>query len=259
VGPLFYYELIRLARRGRSTLVRCVYVFALLVALYLTYHDRFRGHNLLAAPFASPKHVNPAELSRLAFGFVRTILLVQTVAIFVLTPAYLAGSVVEEKQRKTLDLLFTSHLTDREIILGKLAARSVHLGGVLLAGLPLLALIQLWGGVDARLLTAAYLMAGLNLLTIGAVCVLCSVQARTVTGAVFASYIATAILSSLCACCSSTGIGVFDTLTDEPFVSLQYRAGAIRTRSRWGLSSFPWCGAPPSTASFCCSALASPQ
>jgi len=48
------------------------------------------------------------------------------------------------------------------------AARSVHLGGVLLAGLPLLALIQLWGGVDARLLTAAYLMAGLNLLTIGA-------------------------------------------------------------------------------------------
>src|SRR3989442_1369449 len=30
VGPLFYYELIRLARRGRSTVLRCVYALAVL-------------------------------------------------------------------------------------------------------------------------------------------------------------------------------------------------------------------------------------
>jgi ABC-type transport system involved in multi-copper enzyme maturation permease subunit len=193
VGPLFYYELVRLSRQGRSTSLRCAYAAALLVALYFAYRERFPRHDLWAAPFAPPQ-IPTSELASLAQGFVLAILRVQTVAVFVLTPVYLAGAVAEEKERATLELLFTTQLSDREIVLGKLAARVTHLGGILLAGLPLLAATQLWGGVDIRLLAGAFAMSGLNLLTVGAASVLTSVYARTTWQATTRAYAASAVL-----------------------------------------------------------------
>src|SRR5262249_11663219 len=155
---------VRLARRGRSTVVRCAYAVAVFLALYASYQSRFPEHRLLDEPFASPASVSPGDLARLAERFVSAILAIQSLAILVLTPAYLAGAVVEEKERGTLDLLFTTHLRDREIVLGKLAGRLVHLAGILAAGLPLLTLVQLWGGVDIYALLAAFLVTALNLL-----------------------------------------------------------------------------------------------
>ncbi len=212
-GPLFYPDLVRLARRGRSTLLRCTYAVALFAALYYAYHLRFPQHDLLAAPFASPQSLRVADMAGLAAEFVRAILVIQTAAIFVLTPAYLAGAIAEEREKRTLELLFTTHVSDREIVLGKLLARAAHLGGVLLAGLPLLAITQLWGGVDFRLLVAAYAAAGFNLLSVGAVCALCSVQSRSVTAGMFASYFATAMMLIPCFGLAGTPIGVFDALT----------------------------------------------
>jgi ABC-type transport system involved in multi-copper enzyme maturation permease subunit len=153
-GPLYYYELVRLARKGRSTAVRCGYALAVFATLFFVYRDRFPHYSPILDPFAA-EATQGRELARLANDFVMAVLVVQTVAILVLTPAYLAGSIAGEKERGTLDLLFMTHLTDREIVLGKLAAHVTHLGGVFLAGLPLLAVTQLWGGVDFSALLAA--------------------------------------------------------------------------------------------------------
>jgi ABC-type transport system involved in multi-copper enzyme maturation permease subunit len=215
VGPLFFYDLLRLARRGRSTLLRCAYALALFATVCIVYQMSFPQHDLLSQPFASPRSVAPGEMARLADGFVRALLAIQTAAIFVLVPAYLASAIAEEKERRTLELLFTTAVTDREIVLGKLASRVLHLGGILLAGLPILALMQLWGGVDFSILLAAFVATGLNLLSIGAICILCSVMARTVTAAVFASYGLSAAASILLVPLAATPVGVFDTLTTE--------------------------------------------
>ncbi len=184
MGPLFYYELVRLARRGRGIVLRCAYAAALLAALYLAYGAQFPRHD----PFASSVRVPVARLASLSAGFVLAILWAQTAAVFVLTPAYLAGTVVEEKEQRTLDVLLTTRLHDREIVLGKLAARVTHLGGILLAGLPVVALTQLWGGVDMRLLVLAFAMTGLNLLGVAALSVFCSVYARSTWQALTLSY-----------------------------------------------------------------------
>jgi ABC-type transport system involved in multi-copper enzyme maturation permease subunit len=144
----------------------------------------------------------------------------------VLTPAYLAGAVAGERERRTLDVLFTTELTNGDIVLGKLAARAAHLGGVLLAGLPLLALIQLWGGVDGRLLAAAFLVMGLDLLTVGAVSVLVSAHARTVSGALLASYAASIVIALVYTRCAWTPAGMFDALAQWQGASPSTAGGA---------------------------------
>jgi ABC-type transport system involved in multi-copper enzyme maturation permease subunit len=219
VGPLFFYDVVRMARRGRSTLLRCVYALALFGNLYLAYHTHFPGHDLLAHPFDTQRAVRPAELSRLAEEFVYSILWLQTAAIYVLTPAYLAGALAEEKERGTLELLFTTHLSDREIVIGKLAARLVHLAGVLLAGVPLLVLTQLWGGVDIHLLTAAFVLSAFNLLSVGAISVFSSAVCPTVTLGMLASYLLTGVLffiSSICPFGAMTNpVGLFELITEQ--------------------------------------------
>jgi ABC-type transport system involved in multi-copper enzyme maturation permease subunit len=227
VGPLFFYDLVRLARRGRSILLRVTYTLTLLVALFIAYHNHFPSHNLLAAPLAPALTVQPRELSALGESFVFSILVVQSAAVLILTPAYLAGVIAEERERGTLELLLTTQLSDHEIVLGKLVARLTHLAGVLLAGLPLLALTQLWGGVDMRLVLAAFFVTGLNLLSIGAISVFSSVICRSVLAAVITSYALTAAFFLVGMACPlgavSTPAGMFEALASQPVTPFPVR------------------------------------
>jgi ABC-type transport system involved in multi-copper enzyme maturation permease subunit len=235
LGPLFYYELVRLARKGRSTLLRCAYALALLVALFLAYRARFPGQDLWSTSFTPEEPLAASEMSRLAEGFVYAILWAQTLAVFVLSPVYVGTAIAEERERGTLDLLVLSHLTDREIVLGKLAARSVYMGGVLLAGLPLLALTQLWGGVDFRLLLAAFLASGLNVLSFGAVCLSVSVSQRTAAGAVVISYSNTVGKVFFWSILAATPPEMFRVLSEE-------LAGPASGLKHAALMPSPWAG-----------------
>jgi ABC-type transport system involved in multi-copper enzyme maturation permease subunit len=223
VGPLYYYELVRLARKGRSFVVRCSFALLVFATLFWVYRDKFPRYDPILNPFAT-EAAKEAELAHLAHDFVTAMLVVQTVAILVLTPAYVAGAVSGERERGTLDLLLMSHLRDREIVLGKLAARVTHLGGVILAGLPILAVTQVWGGVDFFALLAAFLAVGLNLVSLGGLSVACSVQNRT-TGEALASayaFILTYLVVLGVACLrlsypfATTGFGVFFEMTRGP-------------------------------------------
>jgi ABC-type transport system involved in multi-copper enzyme maturation permease subunit len=219
VGPLFHYELVRLARKGHGTSLRCAYALALLAALVVAHHPRFR---LLAGSRPPMERFPSGYLAWMAEAFAVVVVAIQFAAVLVLTPAYLAGTVVEERERGTLDLLFTTHLTDREIVLGKLGARMAHLTSILLAGLPLLAIAQLWGGIDIIALPALFLVAVFNAVAVGSVCVLLSVRCRTVTGALFASYGLTGVVAVACFLVPYgavvTSLGFFEVLRQRPLL-----------------------------------------
>ncbi len=59
-----------------------------------------------------------------------------------------ASSVAQEKDRKTLDLLLMTRLSNVELVLGKLCASLLHILVLLAASVPLFALITLFGGVS---------------------------------------------------------------------------------------------------------------
>jgi ABC-type transport system involved in multi-copper enzyme maturation permease subunit len=199
-GPLYFYDVLRLARRGRGAVLRCVYGVSLLIGLSLLYANKFSAYNAFSWSSESGPRMTLPELARFAEDFTLVVALLQSTAVILLTPAYLAGAIAEEKERKTLELLFTTHLTDRQIVLGKMLARLTHLVGVLLTGLPILSLTQLFGGVSAELLFCHFIVAGLTLLSVGSVSILCSVQAKTVLGAMISSYAVVIGLNLGCLC-----------------------------------------------------------
>jgi ABC-type transport system involved in multi-copper enzyme maturation permease subunit len=60
-----------------------------------------------------------------------------------------ASAVALEKDRKTLDLLLMTNLSNSELVLGKLLASMLTVVVVVVAALPLLAIVSLLGGVSA--------------------------------------------------------------------------------------------------------------
>jgi hypothetical protein len=89
-----------------------------------------------------------------------------------------AGTIAEEKDRKTIEYLLVTDLRNREIVLGKLAARLLHLFAHIAVGLPVLGLIRLLGGVSAEQVGALFAVTASTLLSSAGLSMLVSVHAR---------------------------------------------------------------------------------
>lgn len=133
LGPLFFWEIIREARKGRGYIPRLLYTAGLLLILYMLV-----GGGTITLRSAS-------RFGDYAFYYY---LMFQYLAVFILTPLYVAGTIIEERQQGTLALLLTTNLTPWELIVGKMMGRLVPILGVLLAGVPILAILQLFGGIS---------------------------------------------------------------------------------------------------------------
>src|SRR2546421_510104 len=89
--------------------------------------------------------------------------------------------------------LLRPRLSGAAIVVGKLAARWLQVVGVLLTGLPVLCLMQCWGGLDLGLLLAGCAAAALTALSLTALSLFCSVREPTVPLAVLVTYLIAAI------------------------------------------------------------------
>src|SRR5262245_65542953 len=82
------------------------YSLVLLLVLFFVWMN-VSSHNL------APRE----QASRLAMDYFEIFTVVQLIAVILLTPAYVAGAISEEKDRKTLELLMATDLRNREIVL----------------------------------------------------------------------------------------------------------------------------------------------
>ncbi len=166
LGPVFNAELVTTARRARYFVVRFVYGLIILFQIYLSY----QSNAWRIAEGRGEMRINQmADFGRSIFT---TFAILQAVVVILLTPALVGGTIADERQRKTLHYLLTSELTGLEIVLGKLAARLLHVGVLVAVGFPVVCLIGLFGGIDFQLLllsyagtlTTVYFLAGLSIL-----------------------------------------------------------------------------------------------
>jgi ABC-type transport system involved in multi-copper enzyme maturation permease subunit len=181
LGPVFWFDLVRVARRQPLVLWRSLYGLSLLAALFVLY-----ASSLPEAMFGG--HVSKQEASAFANRFADMFMAVQFVAVILITPAVTANAVAEERGRNTLPFLLGTHLSSREILLGKLFTRLLQVGLLILTGLPVLAMVQFMGGVDLSQIVAEYAALALTALSLGCLGVFCGVFVKKPHNAAWRAY-----------------------------------------------------------------------
>jgi ABC-type transport system involved in multi-copper enzyme maturation permease subunit len=199
LGPLFGYDLVASTRRGQHTGLRVLVAALLFITLYVIYSFQVRGFDPFD-PFKAGPAIDPRDMPNFAAEFFTWCMVVQFAAVLLLTPTVVADAIARDKERRALDFLFVTALTDREIVLGKLGSRLAYLVGVVMTGLPILALTQLFGGVEPRLLLGSYAALFATLVSLGALCLYCSVVSQTALQATVRAYAASFGYLLVCSC-----------------------------------------------------------
>src|SRR5207253_2428882 len=116
--------------------------------------------------------------SETAFVIFCTFFCVQMIVVAILTPVTIAGAIAEDKERRTLEFVLATDLRSREIVLGKLVGRMANMLMFLIAGLPILSLLQMLGGIDPDLLLVSLAVTILTFFSLSAVSIWFSTMLR---------------------------------------------------------------------------------
>ncbi|QEL14711.1 ABC transporter permease subunit [Limnoglobus roseus] len=217
LGPLFWDELVRVTRRGAHLRLRTAYSLFLLVSLLVAYLGEFREVNPIRLLFGPGEEFPRERVTAFAETFFHVFLFCQLIALTIVTPVFAGGSITEEKDRGTLAFLQTSLLTNREIVLGKLAARVVFVLGLSLTGLPVLALTLLFGGVDPDILVTSFVAAVMSTVSLAALSFWLATGKETLKEVLVLAYIRVPFWFAVGSCFSFSN-PIFMSLLPSPFV-----------------------------------------
>jgi ABC-type transport system involved in multi-copper enzyme maturation permease subunit len=175
----------RVSRRiGSLALGRFIFGVALLGVMWLLWSANYAHLDFTSGDAAEIQQL----LSRFATQFSMTFFMVQLVMVLLLTPIYVAGSIFEERETRSGEVLLTTDLTRREIFYGKFLARVMQVILVVTAGMPILALTLLWGGVSVEFILIGYAVTLVSIFSAGSIAASVSSGAETLRGAILMTY-----------------------------------------------------------------------
>ena len=173
LGPIFQVEMVAIARRRRYMLLRVVYGTLMLLILFSSYSTA----SLYARATQSQISIRAAQ--QLATTFFQSFNWLQMLAILAVGPAMVVGTIASERERRTIEYLFASDLSNQEIVLGKIIARLSLIGQFVLVGLPILFIFRLFGGISTNLLLSSYSLVASTALMLTALSICVSVWSPT--------------------------------------------------------------------------------
>jgi ABC-2 type transport system permease protein len=119
---------------------------------------------------------------------------VEMMMVCFVAPALTAGAVSSERERQTYDLLRTTLLPARALVLGKLTSALSFLLLLLVVGFPLQTLASLFGGVAIEEVLVAFLLLAVSALTFSAIGLLVSSILKSTLASTVISYVAAIII-----------------------------------------------------------------
>ncbi len=138
IGPVFTRELVTSPRRPRLFVYRAVYA-SVLFGVMCTAWLILTGTQVIS---------NVGDMARFGGILFQLMAPLQLAMVVFFAALSTAGAVAQEKDRKTLILLLLTRLSNSELVLGKLFASLLHVVVMILGGVPVFALIVLFGGVS---------------------------------------------------------------------------------------------------------------
>ncbi len=133
-----------------------------------------------------------SELAKAGSAVFAVVAYGQVIGVCLLAPLFMAGAIASEQSGRTYNILLTTPLSNFQIVLGSLLGRLFFVLVLLASGLPLFAVLLVFGGVRGGAVVEAFAVAGATAVLVGAVAVTLSVARAGGRKAVFTFVIAIA-------------------------------------------------------------------
>lgn len=171
-------ELGSVARKWTNYLVRAVFVLLLAIIVTLMWVESVRRWGRMSY----------SGLSQAGHELFIGLFVTEVVLVSLAGPLVTGGLIAQERERRTLDLLFLTPLGDLEIVLGKFVSRMAYLLGLILLATPVLLGVLIFGGVASEDILLGSLLVFVCGLWSGAIGLFVSGLARKSYLAVMATY-----------------------------------------------------------------------
>lgn len=152
-NPLLNKEFRQRMRTNRAPIVITAYLLSMAALTFFLLYENVQGQFALLLPARSEQ-------------VFLVVSLLQMIVVTFLTPAFAAGSISGERERRTLAVLLTTPLSPVEILIGKIISSSALLALLVVVTLPLYSLVFLFGGAVPQEALAVF---GFQLYTILAI------------------------------------------------------------------------------------------
>src|SRR4051794_33869495 len=144
--------------RRRDLLIRAAYLGLLVLVVIFS----------LLSSSGSVTSMGLAELAGTSAGMFQNMSYLQLALVALLAPVFTAGAITQEKDSQTYDILLSTPLTNGQIVLGSLLSRLFFIVALLISGIPIFSITQIFGGVAIRNIVVSFLIAAATAFVTGA-------------------------------------------------------------------------------------------
>src|SRR4051812_32262162 len=145
-------------KRKRGLFFRCGYLGLLITLVIFS----------LVTSSNSVSGTSPANLAAESGKIFQRMSMLQLALVALLAPIFTAGAITQEKDSQTYDILLTTPLTNAQVILGSLMSRLFFVIVLLVSGIPIFSITQIFGGVAIRSIILSFLIAAATATVTGA-------------------------------------------------------------------------------------------
>jgi ABC-type transport system involved in multi-copper enzyme maturation permease subunit len=145
-------------KRRRDLIIRCAYLGLLIVLVLISLYNT--SSNVTTASLA--------ELAKTSATVFQNLSYLQLGLVALLAPIFTAGAITQEKDSQTYDILLATPLSNGQIVLGSLLSRLFFVVALLISGIPIFSITQIFGGVAINNIIVSFLIAAATAFVTGA-------------------------------------------------------------------------------------------
>jgi len=188
LNPILEKDLKTKMRGWRTPVLLSIYLLFLggvLFLFFLANNQLLNYYNYNSSAF------NP----RIAVNAYNVIAIFQFVLLMLIVPAITATAISGERERQTLDLMLCSDISTWSIIIGKLIVSIAHIMLLVVASLPIMGTVFLFGGITFGEVMLMFLFYVITALMVASLGIFLSTLFRKNVTAIIATYICLGILA----------------------------------------------------------------
>src|ERR671913_717259 len=146
------------SKRRRDLFVRCGYLALLILVVIFA----------LIGSGASLGGGSLSDLAKESANIFQRMSYLQLGLVALLAPIFTAGAITQEKDSQTYDILLATPLTNGQIVLGSLLSRIFFVIALLISGIPIFSITQIFGGVAIEKIVLSFAISAATAFVTGA-------------------------------------------------------------------------------------------